>query len=138
MDRDALKKQLIVDEGLRFHAYQDSIGVWTIGVGRNIDRRGPGITVEEAMYLLDHDIDQVCEELDTHMPWWKNLSSARRAVLANMCFNMGVSRLLQFKNTLGAMERGEWEAAADGMEDSKWYNQVGARAARLVDAMRKG
>jgi lysozyme len=138
VDRDALKKQLVVDEGLRLHAYQDSLGYWTIGVGRNIDRRGPGLTNEEAIYLLDNDISRVCTELDTALPWWKSITPARQTVLANMCFNMGLNTLLQFKNTLGAMERGEWEAAAYGMESSKWYKQVGARAARLVDIMRKG
>ena len=137
-DRNALKNQLIIDEALRTHAYVDSVGMVTIGVGRNIDRRGPGLSTDECMYLLENDIARVARELDAACPWWRQMSDDRQGVLMNMCFNLGIAALLQFHNTLGAMMRGNYDAAAEGMEESKWYKQVGARAARLVDRMRKG
>jgi lysozyme len=76
----------------------------------------------------------------------ENLSETRQLVLADMAFNLGVGpseedkdgKLLTFKNTLRAMQEGRYEDAAKGMEDSPWYRQVGRRAVKLVDMMRKG
>ena len=50
-----LRDQLIIDEGLRLRPYRDSVGKLTIGVGRNLD--DVGISNDEAMVLLDHDIE---------------------------------------------------------------------------------
>jgi lysozyme len=55
-----------------------------------------------------------------------------------MCFNLGVTRLGGFVNTLAAMKRGDYEAAADGMMKSLWASQVGRRAQRLAKMMREG
>lgn len=136
MNRAALKEQLIVHEGLRLKPYQDTVGKATIGVGRNLDDRG--ISMHEAMLMLDHDIDDVEADLDRVMPWWRSLSEARQLVLADMCFNLGVARLTAFKNTLAAMKAGDYEAAADGMLASRWASQVGKRAQKLAKAMREG
>ena len=48
-------QMLIKHEGLRNFVYNDSIGIPTIGVGRNLKSRG--ITNAEAMYLLNNAID---------------------------------------------------------------------------------
>lgn len=136
---DELILDLVRDEGEVLHAYQDSLGYWTIGVGRLIDlRRGGGITREESRYLLRHDIEEVFEQLDAAIPWWLLLSQKRRRVLANMAFNLGIGGLLSFKNTLAAVKRGDYEAAARGMLNSKWATQVGQRANRLAEMMRTG
>jgi GH24 family phage-related lysozyme (muramidase) len=37
--RDIAKAQLKVDEGIKSKPYRDSLGKWTIGVGRNLDDR---------------------------------------------------------------------------------------------------
>jgi lysozyme len=58
-------------------------------------------------------------------------------VLVNMAFNMG-GGLLSFVNTLAAIQRGDYNAAANGMLASRWATQVGARATRLADMMRNG
>ena len=139
MDKDKLRPQLIRHEGEKFSAYQDSLGYWTIGVGRLIDaRKGGKISHEEAMILLDNDIEEKCKELDAHLPWWKNLDDVRQRVLVNMCFNMGIGGLLQFKNTLAHMEKGEYQDASVGMLDSTWAKQVGNRAIELAQMMKDG
>lgn len=136
MNRDALANQLVIDEGLRLKPYQDTVGKWTIGVGRNLD--DVGISKPEAMMLLGADIDAACAALDKSLPWWRGMSDARQQVLANMCFNLGIERLLGFKNTLAAMQAGRYDEAANGMLASKWALQVGQRARRLADMMKKG
>mgnify|MGYP001097283765 FL=1 len=133
MASEHLLNQLIVHEGMESKAYQCSEGYWTIGVGRNIQTLG--ITKEEAMYLLANDLERVESELDENIPWWRNLSEARQNVLLDMCFNLGISRFLQFKNFLAATEDGRWEDSYREMLDSRWAEQVGARAQRLAKAM---
>jgi lysozyme len=137
--REALQRQLIADEGIRLYAYKDSLGYLTLGCGRLIDRRlGGGITMVEAMYLLDNDIDKCVRQLVGALPWFTALDAVRQTVLCNMCFNLGITRLLKFKNTLAAVERGDYEAAALGMMQSKWATQTGARAERLAKMMKTG
>ncbi len=127
------------DEGFRSAAYQDSLGYWTIGIGRLVDaRKGGGISRDEALYLLSNDLKRVDAELDKALPWWREMNAARQRVLRNMCFNMGLRTLLTFKNTLAAMQRGDYRAAAAGMRASKWATQVKGRAVRLARTMENG
>ena len=130
-----LKEELIRDEGLRLKPYTDTVGKTTIGVGRNLTDNG--ISHEEAMILLDNDIETHIALLDSKVPWWRDMSPVRQRVLANMAFNMG-NALFSFVNTLSAMERGYYEKAAYGMENSKWAGQVGVRAKRLIKMMEEG
>ena len=58
--------------------------------------------------------------------------------MANMCFNLGVTRLLKFKKFLTAIESKDWDNAAAEMMDSRWAVQVGPRAIRLKDRVLKG
>ena len=55
MNRQELARQLIVHEGLKLYPYRCSANKLTIGVGRNIEERG--IAEDEALYLLNNDID---------------------------------------------------------------------------------
>lgn len=137
-----LRTDLIRDEGLRLVAYRDSRGIWTIGVGHNIEAdprllsrigelRLHGLTRAEAEALLDQDIAVCCAALDRNLPWWRNLDPVRQDALANMAFNLGVSKLLGFHDTLAALKAGRWADAAKDMADSAWADQVGARATRL-------
>lgn len=136
MNRDKLTAQLLADEGLRLKPYKCTAGKTTIGVGRNLD--DVGITRAEAMAMLDNDIDNCARDLDRALPWWRDMDDARRNVLLNMCFNLGIRRLLGFKNTLSLMQAKRYDAAAAAMLDSRWADQVGMRAARLARTMRTG
>lgn len=158
-DRALLRTELVRDEGLRLKAYRDTVGKLTIGVGRNLDRNhkhpitpaetaklgitrecciANGVTEAQAMALLDGDIDDVEHELDHFLPWWRQMSPVRQRVILNMTFNMGIDTLLEFKNTLRAMQTGQYITAATGMSKSAWHNQVGRRALRLEAMMRTG
>ena len=77
---DSLESQLRRDEGEVLHAYSDSLGYLTIGVGRLIDaRRGGGISGDESAYLLRNDIERKTGELLRRAPWVAELDPVRRA-----------------------------------------------------------
>lgn len=136
MNYATLKKELKRDEGCRLMPYRDTVGKLTIGVGRNLD--DVGISESEADFLLMSDVGRAEGGLDGRIPWWRTLDETRQRVLVNMTFNMGIDGLMGFKNTLKAVQDGRWDAAAEGMLDSKWAQQVGARASRLAEMMRTG
>jgi lysozyme len=130
---------LIKEEGFRKHAYKDSLGYLTIGIGRLIDKRkGGGISYDEALFLLHNDIDDKEEELDQRLPWWRDLSENRQTVLLAMAFQMGVGGLLKFKRTLRAMRSGNWAEAGVRMRRSLWYRQTTSRAERMARVIETG
>jgi lysozyme len=136
MNRGQLIEELKRDEGVVLTLYKCSAGKNTIGVGRNVDDRG--ITEDESDYLLSNDIDLCVKELEGTFSWFQTLSDTRQRVMVNMCFNLGLSRLMGFRKFLAAMEAGEWETAGVEMLDSKWARQVGPRSTRLRDLVLEG
>jgi lysozyme len=139
MNTALLIAELRRDEGVVRHAYQDSLGLWTIGVGRLIDaRKGGGLSDDEIDYLLQNDIARVEVELDVAIGWWRSLDEVRQRVILNMAFNLGVPGLLNFQNTLAAVKARQWDRAAVGMLASRWAGQVHERANRLAHMMRTG
>lgn len=139
-DRDALVAQLIRHEGCILHAYKDSLGFTTIGIGRMIDaRKGGGISHEEADDLLSHDIDRVTLALAGRYPdWFPSLDPVRQAVLCNLAFNIGIDGLAKFTQMLANVIAGDYLKAAAAMMMSKWATQVGARAVELSTQMQIG
>lgn len=131
-----LRAELKRDEGVRLKPYRDLAGKLTIGTGRNLE--DVGICLDENDVLLDNDLRRVIADLDAQLPWWKQLDPVRQRVLANMCFNLGLPRLLGFKNTLRLIQTGQYDPAATAMLHSLWAKQVQQRAVRLAHMMRSG
>lgn len=127
---ETLRDQIMRHEGLRLKPYKCSAGKLTIGYGRNLD--DVGLRKAEAVLLLDNDIQSATETLNKSLPWVNSLDWARRGVLINMTFNLGIAGLLKFKNTLHYIQNSEWKKAHDAMLDSKWAQQVGPRAIELA------
>lgn len=139
MTNEEFIAQLKRHEGVVPYAYQDSLGYWTIGVGRLVDKKKGGrLRPDEIDYLLKNDVEEVVQELKKALPWFEALSPNRKAVLTNMGFNLGVAGLLGFKNTLELIKTGQYDKAASAMLQSKWAKQVGNRANELSNMMRQG
>ena len=145
--RDRLLEELERDEGLRLRVYDDAtgqpirkgdtvIGLASVGIGRNLV--DVGISADEARAMLKADVDRAEKALDRIAPWWRNLSDNRQRVLLNMAFNLGETRLANFKKMLAALSAGEFDRAASEMTASRWAEQVGDRAKRLATLMMHG
>jgi len=121
-------------EGIRHVMYKDSLGVATIGVGHNLSKpiSDAAIAQIEADDIADARHD--CSTFD----WFVYLDSVRQAVVIDMVFNMGLHRFKGFKNTIGHIAAGQYNAAALEMLDSVWATQVGKRADELAVMMRTG
>ena len=126
-------KQLIQKhEGLKLKPYTDTIGILTIGYGRNLQN---GISQTEAEYLFENDYQDALQTALSLYPRFVSLSKVRQAVLVNMAFNLGLSRLRGFVKFFAALEARDFRRASDEMLDSKWSGQVGVRAQQLAFMM---
>ena len=155
--RENFIEKLIAHEGLRLQVYQDSLGIDTIGIGRNLEDRGitkeelntmdipnmdviyeVGINEVDAVYLANNDVQIVEEELVRAHPCVDKLDSVRQLVLMDMAFNMGVPRLCKFLKMWNAVHNEDFSTAAKEMLDSRWANQVKSRSVKLANAMHNG
>ncbi|KKL99297.1 hypothetical protein LCGC14_1815790 [marine sediment metagenome] len=115
--------------------YEDSVGLITIGWGRNLD--GKGLSLKECQLLFDNDLQDVFRDCAT-LPFWDHIDGVRQMVVMDMVFNLGLTRFLKFKNLNRALTIQDYVRAAHEMLDSKWYRQVGRRAEKLRQIMLTG
>ena len=132
MNIQQLMRQLELHEGFRSKPYKDSVGVLTIGIGRNLDH--VGISRDEALYMLENDIEK-CIQAARRYDWYPHLSEMRQRVVVDMIFNLGEAGFSKFKRTIGFIADGNYEQAAKNMLKSKWAKQVGRRAITLSKMM---
>ena len=81
-------------EGLRLKPYMCPAGHLTIGYGHNLEN---GIPLKIAEDLLQADLSYAQMEVGGKFPWSNRLDEVRQFVLIDMCFNMGLAKLLTFK-----------------------------------------
>jgi lysozyme len=137
--RDLLVSDLVRDEGEILHAYQDSLGYWTIGVGHLIDRRkSGGLTQAQSRRLLDDDLVVVGEDVAKYFPWSLQMSENRQRALWNLVFNLGGSNLSRWHQTIPAWREGRYQDAAALLRATKWYTQVGDRGPRIAELVEQG
>ncbi len=154
-----IKAYITKHEGERLWAYKDSLGIWTMGVGFNIERDGandamkkagidpdmiwaaieeakkagkavtsPLINHSQSMALLDADVTACIDDLRVGLfPMFYKMPEPARMVLMDLRFQLGPSRLRQFKNTLKAFTESRWKDAGAGIKASAMYKQVPVR-----------
>ena len=157
MDRDAIKEHIEAREGRRDSVYPDTTGHPTIGVGFNLDRsdarakitalgldydqvRNGKQSLSDAQIdtLFDADVDRATSDAQSLVSNFDSIPDDKQVVVTDMVFNMGATTFGTFHDTIDAIENEDWDSAADGMEDSKWFDQVGSRGTIDADIMRGG
>lgn len=131
-----MKEQIKKHEGLRLRMYKDTKGIATVGYGFNLEANDIPKEMAEGLFELKYKEHRL--ELISKKPWITKLDPVRQGILYDMAYNMGVPKLLTFVNTLRAIEEGRYADAANNMEQSLWYKQVGGRAKTLVNQMKTG
>jgi lysozyme len=134
--KQKLKNLLVQHESYRQFPYTDTTGHLTIGIGRNLSSNG--ISITEALYLLDDDVIYFMGKLSHFLPFFSKLDECRQIALIDMCFNLGIQGFLNFKEMISALQTGKYNDAADAMLESLWAKQVGERATCLSNIIRTG
>ena len=145
MDIEKLRKQLEIDEGVKYEIYNDHLGLATFGIGHLVipdDEEygkplGTRISEERVRECFDKDVESVLRDCKLLYKDFDELPEEVQQIVANMMFNMGRTRLSKFKRMIEAAEGGAWYQSAREGRDSRWYKQVTNRANRLVERMRK-
>lgn len=153
MISEEIQQRLLYNEGFRPTPYYCTKGRQTIGIGHNIDANPitkedekvigefwykDGITKNAAFYLLRKDVNRVIEELNNNVPWWNNLNNDRQYVMIDLCFQLGINGLMQFKKTLQYISTGFYIQASEELLRSKYAQQTPNRAKRNADCLRTG
>lgn len=125
---------LKVDEGLRLKAYQDHLGVWTIGYGTNLQVLEISEELAEE-WLAKKWIE--CKQQAATIPAYAWLSPVRKDVIHSMIYQMGLNGVKNFKNMWRAIEVFDWPSAANHMRDSQWWRDPATRgrAERMAKRM---
>ena len=108
----------------------------SIGIGRNLEERG--ITRDEALFLLATDIEVVQQELSANLSFYDDAPEFVKLVLCDLCFNIGITKLLKFENMLAALESGDMGQAAHELLDSLLCRQLPARTQRNAELLIQG
>ncbi|MGH9405456.1 MAG: glycoside hydrolase family protein [Terriglobia bacterium] len=143
-------------EGSQPRAYVDTQGHPTIGVGFNLDRPdAPGaigglgldysqvragaqeLTSAQIQQLFAQDVNAAVVGVRERVRNFDSLPDAAQMVLVDMVFNLGVAGFGNFTHLIGALQLPDWNAVADAMANSLWFNQTGPRSQADVDAIRR-
>ena len=130
-----LIKMLRQHEGVRNTVYLDSLGIETIGVGRNL--KEVGLSDDEIDYLLVNDVNR-CKAEAKQFDWYEELDTVRREAILNLLFNLGRPRFMGFKKAIAALADHDYSLSADEFYDSRWRTQVGQRAEDICHMIRTG
>ena len=144
MNLEKLQEELELDEGCKYEIYLDHLGYPTFGIGHLITENDPeygwevgaSIDTHRVHETFESDIEGVLSDCFKLYSDFEDLPEEAQRVIANMMFNMGLTRLSKFKGMKRGVDAKNWNQAADEMVDSRWYNQVTNRANRLVERMR--
>ena len=139
-----LREQLEIDEGRIERIYKDHLGYPTFGIGHLVTKNDTEyglpvdtpISSERVNQVFSQDICNVISDCEKLYPNFYELPEEAQQIIANMMFNLGLTRLSKFRGMKRGVDSKHWMLAADEMVDSLWYRQVPNRAKRLVERMK--
>ena len=165
MDLDTVKAWIEHWESRRYQAYDDKTGQPitpgcvvqgnpTVGVGFNLNANGAqsaiqqlGLDYEQVRWgqllltdahvdtLLDQTVNLAIQGAQQLIENFDCLPGAQQIVVVDMVFNLGVTGFSKFKLAIQAICNQDWPTAAQQMQNSAWFRQVGARATADVNLM---
>ena len=143
MNLDELREEIASDEGKIQRSYLCSENHLTVGIGHLCLEGEPeydlplGTEVSESRVnaLFEMDIHQTIGDCRDIYKNFDEKPEDLQKILANMCFQLGKTRLKKFVQTNALIESADYQAAAIEMLDSRWSEQTPNRAQRLSSRM---
>jgi lysozyme len=150
---DELKARIRDHEGTRAHAYQDTLGKWTVAIGHLIrdheiekylvsdgaggyKPREEELSADEIEDLFLIDLNRACagaEQLIGKMyKGDKRLPQEIEHVIVEMVFQLGETGVSKFRKMWKALSDGNKKEAAAQMIDSRWHDQTPIRCKELA------
>ena len=130
------------NEGCRLESYQDTLGIWTIGVGHCGPEVAEGLCWTQdqvdSKFVTDYTNAAAGAAHVIGPDYWAALDPVRQAAIIDVVFNLGVYGFSQFKMTIAAIRAGAWQGAHDGLIASAYAKQLPGRAGRNASMILTG
>jgi len=137
---EELKDRIKEHEGFRNTIYKDSLGFATIGYGHLVKEDDPfveGHTYSQKLLNDYFELDFTNAVMGAERLLGNQAMNYKaKCVIIEMVFQLGMTGVSKFKNTLKAVKEEDWDTAADEMLDSVWAEQTPERANELSSTMR--
>lgn len=121
-------------EGFEPKVYKCTEGYDTIGYGFAI--KDLIIDKDVADLILMKKLHKMLERITVAFPWFANIDNEAKAVVVNMCYQLGIRGFSKFKKTIYLLETEQYEEASVEMLDSLWAKQTPNRAKELSEKIR--
>jgi len=128
-----LLERVLEHEGFESKPYPDPISggdPYTFGHGLTY------ITEAESRRIVTERLEQLRDAMVAIHPWLSESPIEVLEVVVEMAFQMGIRGTNLFRKMWVALQRGDYETAADEMLDSRWAKQTPNRAKALSDIVR--
>jgi len=138
-------------EGCEYTVYKDTKGLLTIGIGFNLEAPGAqaicqnlgidyagicsgavALTDDQVNAIFGIQLNTAVQQAQQIVTGFDALPDPVQAVVVDMVFNMGAVGFSEFHQTIAALNAQNYAAAANDMQQSAWYGQVGDRAVQDV------
>lgn len=150
-----LTQSAAFDEGDKPTPYLDTRGLWTVGIGRCLeknplttgqwkwllDNKAASFTLTEigSQYLFSLDIADAQRQLKNRCDFWGRLDDVTQNILIEMCFQLGIDHLLAFNKMFAALRINDLKEAGKQGLDSVWAKEDSPkRAQHLMDCLQRG
>ena len=137
---DKLKERIKIHEGFRNYCYKDSLGKRTVGWGHLCrsdenwqDDEEYDIEMLEQYFKQDFSVALAgAESLIGNV----EIPQEGKEVIIEMVFQLGKMGVSKFSKMWKAIDKQDYEEAANQMLDSRWHKQTKSRAESLATIMR--
>ena len=142
---EELRTQITCDEGCRYTPYKDTAGIWTGGVGHNLEAHGVpwleietwihgGIPEDTIQEWFSEDIAAAIHVCDMVFEDFAELPDQAQRVLVNMGFDLS-GRLWQWVTLRSSVAGRDWRVAALSIRNSRFFTQAPNRCRRLAERL---
>ena len=141
MKYQSLIKRIKKNEGFSIKPYRDQLGFFTIGYGHLIlfnetNLIEKKINKEKLEKIFVNDFNSALKNYNlylSHIVCKKKYSE----LLIEMIFQMGIKKVLKFKNLLNFISVGKEYSVCFEMMNSLWYKQTPSRVKSLINTLLK-
>lgn len=142
-------------EGTRSKVYRDSRGKKTVGVGFNLNAPGSAklmrelginytavksgrkkLTAGEIDALFTRKVEDAMAAGPRVLKTFDDHPKEIQLAIVDMIYNLGPTGFSNLDSAKAALERMDYNRAANNLERTAWYRQVGGRAENIVNILR--
>lgn len=132
------KNHFVKYEGLKTKTYRDSRGFLTVGIGHKFEKgekTKENYSNVEIDSFFRSDLKEAQQIAMKVFPSFNSQPDKIKILLVSLCFNLGEGGINKFKDFKKAIDKKQYNVAANELKDSLWYRQTGKRGVSYVSIL---